>query len=260
MDALVRVRYRFIMSYDGTGYSGWQYQQNTPNTIQQILEKEIAKIVPMEGGIIGCGRTDAGVHAQNFSFHLNTESPIDISTTLFKLSKMLPPDLAVHEIMEVDLYFHARFTAVKRSYVYHIRLKNDPFDNRFKWVYPYRTSFNLEKLNEAASLILEYEDFTTFSKAGSDSPSKICQVSQSYWVYDEATFTYSYYVSSNRFLRGMIRLIVGMCINYMESKLELDQIRSALESKGKLGLKYSYSVPAKGLCLYEVIYPGDEGV
>src|SRR5690606_1332518 len=196
----------------------------TKNTIQEIIEREVGKIVPLESGIMGCGRTDAGVHAQHFSAHMTTLDEIDTELIVFKLSKMLPPDIAVHSILKVEDNFHARFSAIRRSYVYHVRLKNDPMDNRFKWVYPYKDSFDLEKLNEAADLILDYEDFTTFSKVGGAPSSNICLLERSVWEYDPATVTYSYYVTANRFLRGMIRLIVGMCINYMEGKISLEHV------------------------------------
>lgn len=247
----IKKRYFIKLSYDGTNYHGWQKQANTTATVQQEVEAALIKLIRLEEGIMGCGRTDAGVHARGYVAHFDSDE-IDIKHVVYKLNIMLPSDIVILDIEEVKEDLHARFHATSRSYVYHFKRKKNPFDNRFKWRYSFGEQFDLKLLAAAAELIKKYDHFDTFCKLGSDNKSTKCIIEECYWKYDERNDTYSLYITANRFLRGMIRLIVGMCVNVMRGKLTLNEVKEALDKQEKL--KLNYSVPANGLCLYNIKY------
>ncbi len=246
------MRYACRISYDGTDFFGWQSQKNSDNTIQQKIEEAISTAINIPTEIVGCGRTDSGVHARDYVFHFDTLEAIDCSLLEYKLNKMLKHQMAVQRCYKVDDEFHSRYDAVSRSYLYRIKIGKDPFDNRFAWEYLYNDTFDISQLNEVASLLMEYDDFYTFCKTRTDVSTTLCKITECKWSYDHQTNTFEFHITSDRFLRGMIRLIVGACLNVLRGKLTLDELRTALGSKQRL--ETDWSVPAKGLTLHSVVY------
>lgn len=206
--------------------------------------------------VTGCGRTDAGVHASQYFLHFDWEQdfPKDFQK---RLNRMLPPDIAIRRIFEVAPDAHARFDAVRRSYEYHIILDKNPFQTLTVWHFPFFEKLDLEKTLAAAALLLNYKEFQPFCKSNTDVHTMECDLLRSEWVFDPEKRTLTYHISANRFLRGMVRLIVGMCLNVGLGKLTLEEVRAALDSQTLL--KKSWSVPGEGLSLTEVKYPFTSG-
>lgn len=244
------MRYFFTISYDGTPFYGWQVQSQSNNTIQGVIEVNLSKLLRFKANIIGCGRTDSGVHAKDYVFHLDVASAFDKHSLLFKLNRMLPPEIVIHSIDEVDEDLHARYSATSRSYTYQIHTQKDPFNTKFSYLYPYQNEMNLDKLNQAAELLLKYSDFFTFCKSNSDANTTLCEVRSAVWSYNEGQYFFK--ISADRYLRGMIRLIVGMCLNVERGKLTLNDVEHSLANKERLSL--DWSVPACGLCLHSISY------
>lgn len=241
------------MSYDGTGYSGWQVQPNS-KTIQGDIQDCLATLYQSEIPIIGCGRTDAGVHADDYYFHcdlLNDEYNLD--ELKYKLNKMLSSQIAIRAIDQVHDDFHARFHALKRSYRYCLHFKKDPFVDRFSYQYSLGTNLDVDLLNHISYIISSYSDFTTFCKTNSDSSTMLCEIYKSHWYFTDASqSTLVFEITANRFLRGMIRLLVGAHININRGKITIQELKNALDTQSQL--KLSWSVPAKGLSLSSIEY------
>ena len=199
--------------------------------------------------ITGCGRTDTGVHARNFYFHFDAD--IDFTPLLYKLNSILPPDIVVHTVLQVHPEAHARFDATSRTYEYSLHEVKDPFLNGLSYYYRWEM-INPELLQNAASLILEYEDFTSFCKSRTDVQHKKCHITESYWE-KTAEGIWKYTIVSNRFLRGMVRLIVGMCLQVQRGKVLLDEVKWAMDHQTLL--KRGWSVPPEGLYLTDIKYP-----
>jgi len=237
------------LSYKGTHYCGWQKQPNQPS-IQETLEDGLTTILGKLIDITGCGRTDAGVHARQYFAHFvyNGDFPKGF---LRRLNKYLPPDLAVHRIFEVAPDAHARYDAYHRAYEYHIELAKNPFSQETALYYSYPKPLDLEAMQQAAALLLEYEEFFPFCKTKTDVKTMKCELRRAEWVVGDQKLVF--HIASNRFLRGMVRLIVGMCLNVGLGKVSLDEVREALDKQERL--KRSYSVPPEGLFLTEIKYP-----
>lgn len=242
------MRFYVRIAYRGTLYSGWQSQRSDVITIQETIEKAIHTISGSFHPIIGCGRTDSGVHATKFYFHFDSES--DWVDRIYSLNSLCGYDIAIQKIIKVDDGAHARFDAIRRDYNYLIHTYKDPFLKGLS--YYFKEEFDLDRCNEAAQLLLEYSDFTTFCKTNTDVTHKKCDLIHSEWK-EVAKGQYVYHISANRFLRGMVRLIVGMCLNVAKQKLTIEEVRSALDQK--LTLDRAWSVPAHGLYLTDVRYP-----
>lgn len=245
----MKTRYFFKIAYNGTAHSGWQKQPNAP-TIQQDIEELLSQLYQEEIQIAGCGRTDAGVHASEYFFHTDLNERFELDKLLYKLNRMSQEHLAFYSIQEVDSEAHTRFNAHLRSYVYHLSIEKDPFTTSY--YLPSTLNFNLEKLNQAALILLEYDEFFPFCKTHADVKTYKCQLSRSEWIQTSKS-TFEYHVSANRFLRGMVRLIVGMCLNYMNGLISLDEIHEALKKQERL--PKDLSVPPTGLFLNQVEYP-----
>lgn len=245
----MKSRYFFEIAYNGTAYSGWQKQPNAP-TIQEDIESLLSKLYQEEIQISGCGRTDAGVHASQYFFHCDLNDTYEKEKLLYKLNRMSKDHLAFQNIFEVIESAHTRFNANLRSYVYKLTTEKDPLN--INYYLPSRSNFNLSKLNEAALVLLDYKAFYPFCKSHADVNNYDCQLSRSEWIQTSKS-TFEYHVSSNRFLRGMVRLIVGMCLNYMNGLISIDEIRNALEKQERL--PKDLSVPPTGLFLCEIQYP-----
>ena len=241
-------RYFFKISYDGSSYFGWQ-KQPKQISIQETIEKDLSKIHSLKDiSIVGCGRTDAGVHAKEYFFHWDSKAIIDIQDIKYKLNKMLPNSISVHEIYEVPVTMHARFSARERTYEYHINTSKNPFTVKQSWYI--NQKLDLRKMNEAASLLIGEKDFSSFAKIHTDVKNHICQLNYAIWNINGNQLTFE--IRANRFLRNMVRAIVGTCIDVGLNKIKLNEFKKIIESKNRQ--KASTSAPANGLYLSKVIY------
>lgn len=244
------MRYFSELAYRGTNYNGWQRQPNAPS-VQQAIEEAMATILGAAIEVVGCGRTDTGVHASQYFMHFDWEGSLP-KEFLRRLNKLLPADVAIRSIYEVAPDAHARFDAVRRSYEYHIVLDKNPFGEDTTWHFPFFDKLDLENVQSAAALLLQYKEFQPFCKSNTDVHTMECTLFRSEWVFDEKARRLVFHISANRFLRGMVRLIVGMCLNVGLGKVSIDEVRQALEQQSLL--KKSWSVPPNGLFLTEVLY------
>lgn len=240
-------RYFIELSYDGTGFGGFQIQTNTV-TIQGALEDALAILYRQPIELTGASRTDAGVHAlQNF-FHFDTDVLIE-PKHLYNLNSILPNSVVVHAIYKVPNDAHARFDAVKRSYIYRIHKAKNPFLEGRSWLYPYPTSTKM--LQEAAAALLLYTDFESFSKRSTSVNTFECHVSNAFWVEEEQDL--SFHIDANRFLRGMIRGLVGTMLQVGRGQLTMEQWHEIIRSKD--AQRVDFSTPAHGLYLSGIKYP-----
>lgn len=243
------MRYGITLAYDGTDFFGWQKQPNQIS-VQEELESAISKLLGgKEIDVTGCGRTDAGVHASYFVAHLDLETSIDTKQWAYKLNKMLPNSIVIFSIAEVSNEFHARFSATNRTYHYFIHFGKDPF--AYNSVQQFQ-QLNFDAMNQAAKLLLGTQDFTSFSKLHTDVKTNICTVSKAEWV-EIATNKWRFEISADRFLRNMVRAVVGTLIEVGQGKLNLEQFQAVIYAKDR-GASGT-SMPARGLFLCAVDYP-----
>ncbi len=244
-------RYALIIDYDGTDFLGWQVQPQQ-RTVQGEIEKNLSKVFKNFEGLVGCGRTDTGVHAKNYYAHFDLTQEIDIDLK-YKLNKMLPPDIAIRSVLLVDKDFHSRFIALSRKYQYFIHGDKQVFERRTSFYYPRLHHLDFGKIKEASQLLLEFDEFLPFCKSNSDVTHMRCRMDLVQWQYDKENHKAVFTIQANRFLRGMVRLIVGMHLNVGEGKMEIEELRSALTEQKPL--KLNLSVPACGLILNKIEYP-----
>lgn len=248
-------RYKIVLDYDGSNYSGWQIQPGAVQTIQGTVQAALQKLSANQVvELVGCGRTDAGVHAKSYVAHTDLALRDDVGPELilFKLNRMLPADIVVHGLVEMNSNFHARYDAVSRSYVYRLHTSKDVWSNRFSTYYPYRsTDIVLTTLQAAARLLIGEHDFTAFCKVGSDVAHHRCHVTAASWQQQD-DHNYEFTITANRFLRGMIRLVVGMCCNVSRGQLPLREVETALANADRLSL--DWSMPPHGLTLSDIVY------
>lgn len=245
----VKKRYFIYFSYKGTGYHGWQIQPNG-KSIQQVLTNALSTILRTDIEVVGAGRTDTGVHAKLMVAHFDFEGKIpEVKLIKSKLNSLLPCDIAVSGLVEVKPDAHARFDAVSRKYEYHLVTKK----NVFKTGYSARVNdkLNFELMNRAAAVLKEYNDFTSFSKLHTDVKTNNCVITHAQWteIEDEWIFT----IEADRFLRNMVRAIVGTLLDVGRGKMSIDEFRNVIEAKNRC--KAGVSVPACGLFLVNVQYP-----
>lgn len=244
-------RYFIYFSYDGAAYHGWQVQPNAI-TVQQVLEEALAKLVRQPVPLVGAGRTDAGVNAACMVAHGDFSSEVDCAQLVYKLNKILPPDIAVSDVRRVKDDAHARFDALSRRYNYRVVTAKSPFARRYACrVLP---GVDFEAMNRAAEILYEYTDFTSFSKLHTDVKTNNCkvtfarwrQVSDNEWVFE---------IEADRFLRNMVRAIVGTLLLVGRGRLTLDGFRAVIENKarGEAG----DSAMGEALFLVDVKYPDD---
>lgn len=244
-------RYFIEISYKGSKYAGWQIQPNAI-TIQALIEDALSVIYNSKVGIVGCGRTDAGVHASQYYFHVElVPEKYDDGLIMYKLNGMLPYDIAVKRVLKVDSECHARFDATGRAYTYFIHFYKDPFLLNVSYKYNQVVKPDFEKLQAAAQLLTNYDAFFPFCKTNTEVDNYRCQILRSEWI-RHSDGNLEYHIKANRFLRGMVRLIVGMCINVATKKLSLDIVKKALDNQERLD--QAWSVPSEGLFLSEVTY------
>jgi len=245
-------RYLIELAYDGASYAGWQIQSNA-TTIQETIEKALSKIYSQKISIIGCGRTDAGVHASQYYMHVDLDpNKYNDEFLLYKLNGLTPTSIGFKKVHRVDTEAHARYDAVSRSYEYYVHFKKDPFLVGRSYKYNQTLIPDVAVLSDAANVILDYSEFFTFCKAHTQVDHYKCAIKQSYWeVLDDDRLVY--HVTANRFLRGMVRMLVGMCLNVANGKYPLQDVIDALDMQKRL--EFAWSVPAEGLYLSKIEYP-----
>ncbi|KAA2245787.1 tRNA pseudouridine(38-40) synthase TruA [Chitinophaga agrisoli] len=240
-------RYFIDVSYKGTAYAGFQIQDNV-HTVQSTLDKALSTLLRTPVVTTGSSRTDAGVHAlQNF-LHFDTAVALH-PQFLYKMNAILPEDIVLKAIYPVPPDAHSRFAALGRSYKYYLYAHKDPFMKDRGYFFPYR--MDTELLQQAAGIIKEYTDFTTFSKRNTQVRTFICSIRESYWEFNDTGMVYN--VSANRFLRGMVRGLVGTMLRVGRGKLTLQEFRAAIE--GRDCTLADFAVPPQGLFLVKVAYP-----
>ena len=244
------MRYFITLNYDGTRYHGWQIQPNGLS-VQEKLQWGLSTILRNDGlQVTGAGRTDAGVHARMMVAHFDVESlPMAPDDLVYKLNRLLPQDIAIQAIRPVAPEMHARFSATSRTYHYYIHTVKDPFCRAYSCELHYPLDF--AKMNEAAALLLTYEDFGAFCKAHADVKTTLCRVTSAGWHQTSPTSWY-FEITSNRFLRNMVRAVVGTLIDVGRGRLSLDDFRKVVE--GKRRTEAGESMPANALFLEDIKY------
>jgi tRNA pseudouridine38-40 synthase len=239
---------RFILklSYNGTAYHGWQKQENA-NSVQSMIENALKKITGLSIDIMGCGRTDTGVHAKCYFAHFEMEEEPDIEL-VYKLNSVLPSDIAIEECKKADDDFHARFDAVSREYRYFIHFKKNPF--LINQSYFVSKKLDVERMNKACEILKEYEDFASFCKKGADNKTTLCKLIKAHWeeINNQLIFT----IIADRFLRNMVRAIVGAMVDVGLHKISLEDFKNIIEAKNNQFT--GTSVAACGLFLWDVRY------
>jgi tRNA pseudouridine38-40 synthase len=244
-------RYFLEVAYKGTNFNGWQVQRNTERTVQGILNEKLSILFSEKIKTQGSSRTDTGVHAkQNFA-HFEVVNPMP-DGFMSRVNFMLPDDIVVKNIIPVRPDCNVRFDAIGRSYEYILSYTKNPFNREFACYYPYK-ELPLEKLNEAAQVLFRHTDYAAFSKKRTQVKTSICYISRAEWKYNDLTGELTFYVSSNRFLRGMVRGLVATMLLVGRNKLSLKNFEKNLESLE--AHKTDFSAPANGLTLTEVRYP-----
>jgi tRNA pseudouridine38-40 synthase len=241
------LRYFIKLAYNGTHYHGWQYQPNAAS-VQETMNKAFSVILNNEISLMGAGRTDTGVHAKEMFAHFDLEKPFDIPNTIHKLNSFLPKDIVIYAIIPVANEAHSRFDATKRTYEYHINTFKDAFLQEQSWYF--HQKLDLDLMNEAAKSLLNHTDFQCFSKVNTDVNTFDCSIFEAYWKQEDDKLIFT--ISANRFLRNMVRSIVGTLINIGLHKITLDDFEAIIESKNRD--KAGFSVPAHGLYLTKIAY------
>ena len=243
-------RYFIYLAYDGANYHGWQIQPNGIS-VQECLMKALATFLRREIEVIGAGRTDAGVHATLMVAHFDFEGDaLDVELVADKLNRLLPPDISVYQVRRVKSDAHARFDATARTYKYYITTSKNPFNRQYRC----RIHGNLDfkRMNEAAQKLFGYSDFTSFSKLHTDVKTNICRITMAEWTQvDEATWVFT--IRADRFLRNMVRAIVGTLLEVGRGKMTVQDFKQVIElqDRGKAGT----SAPGQALFLVNVEYP-----
>ncbi len=246
----MKTRYFIYLSFEGTSYHGWQIQPNS-HTVQQVINNALSVVLNEEISTIGAGRTDTGVHARFFCAHFDSLSPdlLSLKNLVFRLNCFLPKDISVKEIRKVVPDSNARFSAVSRTYAYYITRVKDPFHEKTSW-------FNHNKLdtalmNEACKLLFDHTNFTSFSKLHSDTKTNNCRIYSALWTEDSDNLIFT--ITADRFLRNMVRAIVGTLVEVGSHKINLTEFNEIILKKDRCSA--GLSVPAKGLFLTDIEYP-----
>ena len=241
------MRYFIELSYDGTPFVGWQ-RQPAGDSVQSCLEDAMSILFRKPLSIVGAGRTDAGVHAHQLFAHVDIDDHIDKDLT-FRLNKLLPKEIAVRNIIPVTQDAHARFDAVSRSYRYNLTTQKNPFLQ--KRSYHFAKPIDVELMNQAAKILIDHKDFKCFSKSKTDVKTYICDIQHAHWQQDGCELVF--FIQANRFLRNMVRAIVGTLIEVGLRKISISDFEAILASRDRS--QAGYSVPAHGLYLEKVSYP-----
>ncbi len=242
------LRYFLEFAYKGTNYHGWQYQPNAV-TVQETLNMALSTLLKSDIDLVGAGRTDTGVHAKQMFAHFDIEEIIDALPFIFKANSFLPKDIAILNLHEVHQEAHARFDATKRTYHYHIHQHKNVFESDDSWYY--HQNLDIQKMNEACELLIQHTDFECFSKVNTDVNTFNCTIQKAIWTKSSDTIVFE--ISADRFLRNMVRAIVGTMINIGIGKISIIDFQHIIDSKDRN--KAGFSAPAHGLYLTEVKYP-----
>jgi tRNA pseudouridine38-40 synthase len=242
------MRFFLDISYLGTAFHGWQIQNNA-HTVQAEINQALSTILRSDITCLGSGRTDTGVHASQQIAHFDVQESISASSLIHKMNVLLPKSIAINECVLVHDEAHARFDAVMRSYEYHIHRHKNPYKAGLSYLFT--TALNLEKIDEANELIASWENFQAFSRVHTDVNHFNCDIKEIKWV--STNDGYIFHVSANRFLRGMVRAMVGTLLDIGQDRMSLDQLKTALESGDRRNT--GRAVPADGLFLTKVAYP-----
>ena len=255
------MRFFITLSYDGTRYHGWQIQPNG-DSVQQELQEALSTLLRKPVEVVGAGRTDTGVHARMMVAHFDldpTQPPLEgamvngqwsmVNNLAYKLNKLLPQDIAVQDVQQVADDMHARFSATSRTYHYYINIKKDPFLQAYSWQITFALDF--DKMNEAAKVLLEYKDFTSFSKVNTDTKTNLCDLKEAYWQ-EVAPGQWRFTITANRFLRNMVRAIVGTLVEVGRGRISIEEMRQIIEAKDRC--QAGESVPGKALFLVDIKY------
>ncbi|MCH5327441.1 MAG: tRNA pseudouridine(38-40) synthase TruA [Coprobacter sp.] len=245
-------RYFIYFSYDGTRYHGWQKQPNGI-TVQECLEQALSMLLRRDLSVVGAGRTDTGVHARTMVAHFDLDEPAaDPAAFCDKLNRILPPDIAVYKMVPVRADAHSRFDALSRKYHYYLVGQKSPFEERYAWRYRGRLDF--EAMNRAAERLFDYTDFTSFSKLHTDVKTNNCRIMEARWIVGDggrAVFV----IQADRFLRNMVRAVVGTLLEVGRGKIPVDEFCRIIERKNRCAA--GVSVPGHALFLEEITYPDD---
>jgi tRNA pseudouridine38-40 synthase len=242
------MRYFLEIAYKGTNYHGWQIQDNALS-VQEVLNKALEKLLGQKLDTLGSGRTDTGVHALQQFLQLESPRPLSYLKDGHALNGLLPGDISVNGIYEVAEDFHVRHDAIERSYLYRIISKKDPFKKDLAAYYPFE--LNHELMNQAAQILLEYQDFQCFSKSNSGNDHFLCDIRSARWEKIDREIQFK--ISANRFLRGMVRAIVGTMLLIGQGKMDIEEFKKIIESKNRK--KAGPSALPEGLFLSRVQYP-----
>lgn len=243
------MRFFITLSYDGTRYHGWQVQPNGPS-VQEKLQWALSTILRQDIQVTGAGRTDAGVHARMMVAHFDVETmDFELQDLTYKLNRLLPQDIAIQKMEPVSDEMHARFSATSRTYHYYIHTVKDPFLRAYSCELHYPLDFQL--MNEAAAILMTYEDFGAFCKAHADVKTTLCHITAAQW-HQSSPSSWYFEITANRFLRNMVRAVVGTLIDVGRGRLSLDDFRKVVE--GKRRTEAGESMPANALFLEEVKY------
>ncbi|MBO0329171.1 tRNA pseudouridine(38-40) synthase TruA [[Muricauda] lutisoli] len=242
------MRYFIQFSYFGKAYHGWQNQPNAI-TVQEVLEKALSTLLRAKVEVVGAGRTDSGVHAKQMFCHFDVDAISDIDELVYRLNAFLPDDIAVQAIIPVAQDAHARFDAVERTYEYWLVKEKDPF--LFDHAHFVKHPLDVDSMNKAAKMLLDYTDFECFSKSNTDVKTFDCDVREAFWTVGKEKWVFT--ITADRFLRNMVRAVVGTLLDVGMGKMAPERIHQIIASKdrGEAGV----SVPAKGLYLTKVSYP-----
>ena len=246
-------RYFIQLSYDGTAYHGWQIQKNASHTIQQVLNEMLSRLLNEPVFVVGCGRTDTGVHASEYFAHFDTTKDLmeEESKWIFKFNHSLPKDIAIQKIIPVKENANARFDAISRTYQYIITRVKNPFrENKACFLYG---DLNVEEMNKAAKILFDHTDFAAFAKSNTQNATNNCKIYKAEWKEENELLIFT--ISANRFLRNMVRAIVGTHMDVGKGKMSIDKYNKVIESK--IRSNAGLSAHACGLYLIKVEYPKD---
>ncbi len=245
-------RYFIQLSYQGTNYHGWQIQANA-QTIQGVLESSMSTVLGEKIGLVGAGRTDTGVHAHIYFAHFDCDKDLETNSEkmVFQLNGILPSDIAVQKIFRVNPDDHARFSAISRTYEYHISRVKDPFRREFEHLY--LGKIDIESMNKACKVLFKHSDFTSFSKLHSQTETNNCKIYQARWDELQSGAKLVFTIKADRFLRNMVRAVVGTLLQIGTGKIEAGSLDSIILQKNRSAS--GPSAPAKGLILKDIEYP-----
>jgi tRNA pseudouridine38-40 synthase len=252
------VRYFLQLSFNGTNYHGWQLQENA-HSVQAEINRALTTLLKSETDTAGCGRTDTGVHARKFFAHFETDEPIENKKDfIHHLNCIVPRDIAINDLFQVDSKVHARFAATSRTYQYYLHQKKNPFLNDSSYFFPF--NIDIDKMNDAAKLLLGQNDFASFSKSRTQVNHFNCHITEAQW--QQTSFpkgegaggeVFLFQISADRFLRTMVRTIVGTLLDVGEGKSSYDDFKKIIEGKSRK--EAGSAVPPHGLFLVDVKYP-----